>query len=85
MGWAGKQNGDLLNLAEGSFDVLLTVDSNIRHQQNFAHRSIAAVVVLAPSNAYPTLAPLMVEVEAALRTLAPGQVVEVVHPSMRKP
>jgi hypothetical protein len=33
MGWAGKKNGELLALmgADG-FDVLLTVDQNIRHQ-----------------------------------------------------
>ena len=29
-GWAGKQNGDLLSLAEASFDALVTVDTNLR-------------------------------------------------------
>jgi hypothetical protein len=33
-GWAGKQNGELLNLAESAFDVLITVDANLPYQQN---------------------------------------------------
>ncbi len=32
-GWASKQNGELLTLAALSFDVLLTNDQNIEHQQ----------------------------------------------------
>ena len=32
-GFSGVENGELLALAEGSFDVLITVDKNIRHQQ----------------------------------------------------
>ena len=30
MRWDGKQNGELLRLAEKEFDVFLTVDRNIR-------------------------------------------------------
>jgi predicted nuclease of predicted toxin-antitoxin system len=29
-GWSGKQNGELLSLAETAFDVLVTVDTNLR-------------------------------------------------------
>jgi predicted nuclease of predicted toxin-antitoxin system len=35
-GWAGKQNGELLGLAETAFDVLVTIDTNLRYQQNLA-------------------------------------------------
>jgi predicted nuclease of predicted toxin-antitoxin system len=31
-GWSGKQNGELLNLAEKAFDVLVTLDTNLRYQ-----------------------------------------------------
>jgi len=34
MGWSGKENGQLLRLAADSFDVLLTADRNLEHQQN---------------------------------------------------
>ena len=34
MGWAAVKNGALLGLAEGQFDVFLTVDRNLSFQQN---------------------------------------------------
>ena len=33
MGSAGKQNGELLQLAGAEFDALLTADQNLEHQQ----------------------------------------------------
>jgi predicted nuclease of predicted toxin-antitoxin system len=33
-GWSGKENGELLSLAETAFDVLVTLDTNLRYQQN---------------------------------------------------
>ncbi len=43
-GWAGKKNGELLSLAETAFDALITVDTNLRYQQNLAGRKIAIVI-----------------------------------------
>ena len=34
MGWSSKTNGELLRLAAESFDVLVTSDRNLEHQQN---------------------------------------------------
>jgi hypothetical protein len=40
--WTTLENGQLLDAAEASgFDVLLTTDKNIRHQQNLADRRTA--------------------------------------------
>jgi len=33
VGWSGKENGELLRFAADSFDVLLTADQNLEHQQ----------------------------------------------------
>jgi hypothetical protein len=41
-GWAGKENGELLDLAEAEFDVLVTLDTNLRYQQNLTERRIAS-------------------------------------------
>jgi len=30
-GWSGKENGELLALAESEFDVLVTLDTNLRY------------------------------------------------------
>ncbi len=35
-GYGSKKNGELLALAEGQWDVLLTSDRNIKYQQNMA-------------------------------------------------
>lgn len=40
-GWGGIENGELLRLAEGKFDLFITADQNLRYQQNLAGRSIA--------------------------------------------
>ena len=45
MGWRGKSDGDLLDRAETAFDVFLTADRGLRHQQNLTGRSLAIVVV----------------------------------------
>ena len=33
-GWSGIKNGKLLTLAEAEFDVFLTIDQNLKYQQN---------------------------------------------------
>lgn len=78
MGWAGKKNGELLTLmAAAGFDVLVTTDRNLRHQQDLAVYGVAAVIMVAVSNRLADLVPLVADVETALRSLKPGQVVEV--------
>src|SRR5256885_1738827 len=34
LGWSGIKNGELLQRAEGEFDLFFTSDQNIRYQQN---------------------------------------------------
>ena len=78
MGWAGKKNGELLALmARVGFEVLLTVDQNLRDQQNLAASGVAVVVMVASNNRLADLVPLMPAVEAALSRIQAGDVVEV--------
>jgi hypothetical protein len=45
-GWDALGNGELLDAAEtDGFDVFVTTDRNIRHQQNLTGRKIAVVVL----------------------------------------
>lgn len=71
---AGVKNGELLQLAAGLFDVLLTVDRNLEYQQNFAGVELAVIVLHAPSNDVAVLRPLMSAVLAALAEAKPGRV-----------
>ena len=77
MGWASKQNGDLLALAESQFDVFLTVDRNLSFQQDVNKFNIAVVVMVAKGNKHADLEPLVADVLATLGVVVPGQVVRV--------
>jgi len=76
MGWSGKKNGELLQLlAAAGFEVLLTVDQNIRHQQNLQAAGIGVLVLVAPTNRLADLVPLMPSARAALGSIKAGDVV----------
>ena len=46
MKWSGLKNGRLLSGAiNEKFDILLTIDKNIEHQQNLSNYEIAVVVL----------------------------------------
>lgn len=71
-GWAALQNGDLLEVAQHEFDLLLTADRGIPYQQNLSRFNIAVMVLRAQSNAYEDLAPLAQQVPAVLPEIQPG-------------
>ena len=50
MGWTGKRNGDLLRAAEREFDVFVTMDRNMEHQQSLPRYDLAVVLLMAGSN-----------------------------------
>jgi hypothetical protein len=74
-GWAAFQNGELLRSAEGEFDVLVTTDHNLRHQQNLAGRRLAILVL--PTTSWPKIKPHRAEVAHAISGLRPGDYLEV--------
>lgn len=71
LGWSGVKNGKLLVLAAGGFDVFITVDKNLPHQQNLSTLPIAVVVLDAASNELAALLPLMPELLQTLASLEP--------------
>jgi Domain of unknown function (DUF5615) len=75
MGWAGVGNGELLRRAEELFDVFITADQNLRHQQNLSGCKLAILVL--PSNQVPLVAQLVPVVETWLTKIQPGAVVDV--------
>ena len=76
-GFASKSNGELLSAAEGIYDVLLTIDKNIRHQQSMTGRRIAILVFRSRSNDIDDLLPLVPSALAALAQIKPGTTVDV--------
>ena len=70
-GWDRLANGELLTAAENAgFDLLLSTDKNIRHQQNLQHRKIA-IVVLGKAR-WRLIKPLLARVVAAVNAAQPG-------------
>ena len=75
-GWDRLKNGDLLAAAEeAGFDILLTTDKNIRHQQNLAGRKIAIVVL--GQQQWPRLRPHIQRVVEVVNASTPGSFAEV--------
>jgi predicted nuclease of predicted toxin-antitoxin system len=52
-GWSNLSNGDLIQVAEAEFGLLITTDQNLRYQQNLAGRKIAILVL--PTTRWPEI------------------------------
>ncbi len=75
--WAGKSNGELLQLAAGPFDVFVTIDQGLPYQQNLRQAELAVIVLRAKDNRLETLRPLMPRLLTALGSTKPGEVVRI--------
>ena len=78
MGWRTIENGELLTLARDTgFDVLVTTDSKMEHEQNTASLPIAVVVLRGQSNAMEHLKPYLPALLETLRVLKPRTLVTI--------
>jgi predicted nuclease of predicted toxin-antitoxin system len=76
-GFAGKKNGELLRLAEGAFDVFVTVDQGLEYQQNLTGMKIAVIVIRSRSNRFADLQPHAAACIQALKSIKSGQLVRI--------
>jgi hypothetical protein len=81
-GWKGVTNGELLRAAASTFDVFITMDRHLPYQQNLSALRLAIVVIRSVSNAFVDVAPLMPEVNAAVRTAERGAATIIQHPDL---
>ena len=70
-GWRGLPDAELIPRAEALFDVLLTCDANMRHQQSLAGRQLAVVVI--PTNRQKQIELFAERIAAAIRDARPGK------------
>lgn len=70
-GLKGISNGELLRIAEQSFDVFILADKNMRYQQNMDGRNIAIIEL--PTNRWPLLLPMASHIAQVVQTIRPGQ------------
>jgi hypothetical protein len=70
-GWDTLSNGELLKVAEeAGFDVLLTTDTNLPHQQNLEGRKLAIVIL--SRNRWSLVRPVMQQIAKAVNAARPG-------------
>ena len=75
MGWAGVKNGRLLKLVAVEFDIFITSDKNLRHQQNLAEIDVA--IILIPSNQVPVVKALLPQINEALNSIGSHDFIEI--------
>lgn len=79
-GWDRLQNGALLDAAEKEgFEVLITSDQGIPHQQNLTRRRIA--IVLLGTGVWELIRPHLDQIRGAVENAKAGSLTEVPMPS----
>jgi predicted nuclease of predicted toxin-antitoxin system len=76
-GWQSMKNGELLRRATSVFDVFVTADQNLEHQQSIASLPLAVVVLVASTNRMEAYVPLAKKLGEAVRAARPGTVTRV--------
>jgi hypothetical protein len=76
-GWASVKNGMLLfQIEEAGFEVFITCDKNMEHQQHqLAQRPFA--ILLLSTNHWPTIIPRVNKISLALEESSPGIITKV--------
>jgi hypothetical protein len=70
MGWSNLSNGELLRKAEAQFDIFVTTDQNLRHQQDLTALQLAILVL--PTTNWLEIRRHLTEVETNINALQPG-------------
>ena len=75
-GWELLDNGELIRQAEeDGYEVIVTTDQSIRHQQNLGRKRLGVVVLLA--TAWPRVRRRTAEIRAAIEEVESGEFREV--------
>lgn len=72
-GWGGMKNGELLRAAAAEFDVLVTLDVGLEHQQNLPSFDLAVIVIRVASADMADVQLALPAVNALLPSVQSGQ------------
>ncbi|HLR31211.1 MAG TPA: DUF5615 family PIN-like protein [Fodinibius sp.] len=76
-GWKGRPDGALLEIAQQEFDVFITTDQGIPHQQNLSKFTLGIILIKARSNRLADLKPLADQVKTVIQQISGGQLLTV--------
>ena len=79
MGWEDLRNGELLAKASSTFEASITVDKNLKHQQNLSKLPLTVVELECRDIRLKTLIGLSPRIEEALSQIQNGARFVVVH------
>ena len=82
-GWASIRNGELLDLVAVSkkFDVFITMDKSLPHQNRIKILPFAVIVLRARSNRLIHVTPFVPQILRCLKNLQPGQCMVLSQPN----
>ena len=70
-GWSNLSNGDLIQVAEVEFELMVTTDQNLRYQQNLSGRRIGILVL--PTTRWPEIQKHSDKVLLAVNAMSAGE------------
>lgn len=76
-GWSGLSNGHLLDAIDATFDVFLTMDRGMRHQQHLEGCPFGVIELRARSNDIGDVIILVPRILRALDVIQPGEIVSI--------
>ena len=79
-GWRSSKDGPLLVLAQDRFDVFVTLDASLEHQNNLKKLRLGFVIVRVRNNEIASYQPIFNQLKTAAETVQPGEVIHVVSP-----
>ena len=74
LGWSNLRNGELLAMAEKSFDLLVTTDQQLKYQQNLSGRKLSVLVLMTTS--WPRIQLRIPQILEAIDHISPGEYLE---------
>jgi hypothetical protein len=77
MGWTGVKNGNLLKLADGKFDLLITLDTGILYENDFTGLNISVITLISKSVQFKDLLPLVPRLLTEINQIKPGKIVNI--------
>lgn len=78
LGWGGKKNGELLKLMiENSFEVFITLDKNLRYQQNIEKFKICIFLLKVKDSKHQTIQPLVPKILKYLKSDLEKELIEI--------
>jgi predicted nuclease of predicted toxin-antitoxin system len=78
MGWSSKKNGELLQLAsENNFDFFITLDKNIKYQQNLNKYNFSVILLLVKNSKIDTLLKLYNKITETIDSKPEKKLIEI--------